>query len=607
VAASGIAALDPVVGQLQQELSQNNVAPGQEVDYFQKKGVPLSPQLAYLIQMNQRIRQGAQMSQAQAPQTTVARDLEQMLTQQGVGALPAGDVAAPQAFARGGIVSFQEGGLTEDADLIRRVAQEQEEFNRRLLALPGDAAGYVNEGIWNIAKAPWEAAGATDRFLRGLRNPLSNPLPGQPGYNEWIREKNPEQAALIEFGRKYGPVEGRKRYLEATRAQGITAPDPYRPPSTTQTFPMSPVGLPSFARNPSVSGGIPELLRTPGIAPPEVTGAPQSEAPPIDLAQIMAGAGSYGRSSSGTAVSAPKLQERAVAEAARALAEARAGQRNPDQIYDERMGRDAKTGRADAEAAARRRLEERGAALPKDRKEAMKWELAKAFFGNVGRPKISAVGNIGRVAGSFTEGAAPIAEKFRAQEEAQKDALVALQQAEAARREGNYDVSDRLALEDQKRVDGFQSDNINALRSADQTAGSMAESVMRSNAQLRATEMGRGGLEDLDAMNAQATRLMMNPATREQGERLAAQVEQGYLRRAAASVMRTQSAEEMAARKEAQKVIDRYALLIQTGKPLPPSIAAEVRQAQAILNGGGSAGADDSRYARFDKLTGFKQ
>ena len=75
--------LAPIVGLERRALEQAGVAPGQEQMAAASKGIPLSSDLAQLIQLNRVLQQrGAAQQQANPTPSTVAQDLKQMAMQQ---------------------------------------------------------------------------------------------------------------------------------------------------------------------------------------------------------------------------------------------------------------------------------------------------------------------------------------------------------------------------------------------------------------------------------------------------------------------------------------------------------------------------------------------
>ena len=139
---SGLDAIHPAIALKRKELEQNNVQPGQEADYFQSKGIPLSPEILHLIQMNKILQQQGQVQQQGAPApTTVAQDMQQKLQQamqarqpqpqpqpqpppqamppqmdprqQGVAQLPQQAVGQQKGMAAGGIIAFSGEGRSD--------------------------------------------------------------------------------------------------------------------------------------------------------------------------------------------------------------------------------------------------------------------------------------------------------------------------------------------------------------------------------------------------------------------------------------------------------------------------------------------------------------
>jgi hypothetical protein len=75
---SGLGALDPTVALSGRELDQKGVPAEKAADYYEGKGVPLSPDIAYLIQLNRMLESRANQPQGNAAPSTVMQDLQRM-------------------------------------------------------------------------------------------------------------------------------------------------------------------------------------------------------------------------------------------------------------------------------------------------------------------------------------------------------------------------------------------------------------------------------------------------------------------------------------------------------------------------------------------------
>lgn len=104
--------ISPTGRALQAELQ--NMPPDQVQAYLNQNvgKVPMAELLAMKMQLD-RMRQA--LPQQQAPQSTVAQDMQAQLQQaRGISALPVQNVGQPQNYAGGGIVAFQNRGLVEE-------------------------------------------------------------------------------------------------------------------------------------------------------------------------------------------------------------------------------------------------------------------------------------------------------------------------------------------------------------------------------------------------------------------------------------------------------------------------------------------------------------
>lgn len=136
---TGLNALDPRVAAtekyVQKLMSEKKLAPDQVPQFLLSMGA--DPRLVGLVSKFQRLQTASAQGQpAQAPQTTVAQDVEAQQRgiaapmapvqgrDQGIAALPAPAMARAK-FADGGIIAFQEGG---DTDLTQLSAEDLEEI-----------------------------------------------------------------------------------------------------------------------------------------------------------------------------------------------------------------------------------------------------------------------------------------------------------------------------------------------------------------------------------------------------------------------------------------------------------------------------------------------
>jgi hypothetical protein len=147
----GIGALDPSIALSSRELDQKNISAEETPDYYKDKGVPLSPDIAYLIQLNRMLESRANQPQSNAAPSTVMQDLQRMTqgapqqqmqpNQQqmpqgapqqqqqqpqqqmdprlssGIGQLPVNNVGTKH-MASGGIVAFGGGGPMPDISTL---------------------------------------------------------------------------------------------------------------------------------------------------------------------------------------------------------------------------------------------------------------------------------------------------------------------------------------------------------------------------------------------------------------------------------------------------------------------------------------------------------
>ena len=141
--------LSPTVSLERKKLEQAGVPPGQEQQGAAAKGMPISGDLAQLIQLNRMLQQkGAMQQQANPAPSTVAQDLMQQVMQQqapqmqrapqmqpqpdprqqGIANLP--QEAVGNGMAAGGIVAFDDGGSVRHFDAGGLTAAELEEFNK---------------------------------------------------------------------------------------------------------------------------------------------------------------------------------------------------------------------------------------------------------------------------------------------------------------------------------------------------------------------------------------------------------------------------------------------------------------------------------------------
>ena len=141
--------LSPTVSLERKKLEQAGVPPGQEQQGAAAKGMPISGDLAQLIQLNRMLQQkGAMQQQANPAPSTVAQDLMQQVMQQqapqmqrtpqmppqmdprqqGIAQLP--QEAVGNGMAAGGIVAFDDGGSVRHFDAGGLTAAELEEFNK---------------------------------------------------------------------------------------------------------------------------------------------------------------------------------------------------------------------------------------------------------------------------------------------------------------------------------------------------------------------------------------------------------------------------------------------------------------------------------------------
>lgn len=422
----GISALDPTVGLLRKELEVNNVQPGQEADYFQAKGRPLSPQLVFLIQANQQLQQSAQAAQARPPQSTVADDLSAALVQkanqgvanlmqprmpvrtQGVAALPAGNVGNEKAYAGGGIVAFAEGGEADDQ-----------------YAYPTNG-GFA--GIGELLRRYAEAYGGS---FRDRKDPYSRLQDFYRSTGRGLVESMPGQR--LPYGT--GPT---PREIEEARARRAMRTPGINPEAPTYSA-NAPFNMMDHvaAVGPDVSEEAPDL-------------------PPVPSPQASSGRGASVRGSASRRESlSPYEQE------IRNYIEGQKKRRDetPEQYAARMAERDKAAGVTEAAQARKDRLAARLKEIEGDdsksaaeKKRDMMYQLAMAGFGSVGDPRNrNLLQGLGRIGAGFAKGAAEVEEKYRGESKERKKARAAIEdaqdtmaEAEAARRAGRYEEADKL-------------------------------------------------------------------------------------------------------------------------------------------------------------------
>lgn len=396
--AYGITALDPTIGLLRKELDMNNVPQGQEPQYFQSKGRPLSAQLLSLIQANKMLQQQAQMAQNQPPQSTVAADLmrgQPMPQAQpaGLAALPPISQPAPnprqqgianlpqeavgtKAMASGGIVAFDEGGdvrhFEEGGDISSQISKLE-------AAIKAD--DYIKQGV----------GGSLGRMISSRTMPM--------GYAD----------------RK--ATEAKLNQLKAANSMFAGAP------ATAPAALSTPLAIPgnAYAPPPGKIGG---RAVAPMEAAPPAPVAP-SPVPAVPRASI-------------PAVTKPEAQQ-------------------PDAVRDyllslvnatpqENAGlAAAQKARADALDVRRQNTLDLMKKDAADKKRDFMMQLAQAAFGSVGKGRTLAQG-LGIAGANFAQGAMDINKEYRGIEQGRKqamdqleDAKLAMREAEEARKAGDYE------------------------------------------------------------------------------------------------------------------------------------------------------------------------
>lgn len=411
---NGLTALSAPITRLRQELQQNNIQPGQEESYFQRKGTPLSPQMQYLIQMNQMLQQKASQPQGNPNPSTVAQDLQSQLAQRqsGIAQIPAPNVGNTKAFAKGGIVAFAGGGSAWTVDplggvntginagsLTTTTPKPTPDIYTRIRAL-------INAG--KMAEARSLAAqygGAATLGLTALLTPsdiaeqshensIMNVAANTPG---WANMSLPERAKII-------------RNFEDTRRRARESGS-------------------DLSKLPATSASTQEVATLPPELPPALSG-------PSGGLSTIAGSIRGGTPVKYTPQGDPEAYDTAE-KTYRAMM---------DPLYREEERKKARAGLIALEEAKRKDIEESRTRSEKERVSDRWANLSQALASMTGQ-RGSSISKIGGGASEFLKGEKETKQKYREQEEKRKEAIFKLQEAAALRDAGDFEAAERRTQE----------------------------------------------------------------------------------------------------------------------------------------------------------------
>jgi hypothetical protein len=415
---------DPAISMLSNEMQAKNIPPQQAEAALASQGRQVPGQLAYLMLMNQRLK-AAQPQQA--PQTTVAQDLQMAMQgqgqvqqpqgplpanqtaqflaqqrapqqmpqpnpmQQGIGQIPQRAVGQPTAYKGGGIVAFNEGGYTVTRDEVIKLLQDE------------------------MAK----------KYGAGSVGTMFQPVESLGGYTPTEQQIQQKMRELSAQKQRYSPGQiekDRQRVAEERfRAAGVDVPSSF-------------FDKPTPANTPTVTDKVAE----------EQAAAATPENP---FAGLMAELNEIQINKSGASSTPASTSFRSLA-----------GDAPKEEDVLARRERQRKAaGQEELDKAQKAEIARLTASMPEDKKKEMWANFAQAAFNSVGTPtrKRGLAGmlpGLGAAGAEFTKRQAASEKEYKNREALMKKAELELQKAQVAAKMGDYDAYN-AAQENFKKIE----------------------------------------------------------------------------------------------------------------------------------------------------------
>lgn len=431
---SGLNALDPRVAATEKFISDKKIPPEQVTQFLLRMGA--DPKFVGLVAKYERLQTASAQGQpAQAPQTTVAQDID--ARQQGIAGLPA-PVIDRAKFASGGIVAFQEGGNEglEGIDFTKMTSEQLQ-----TLASGNDR---------NLARAAYK------EYLRrsGYRTPGQIASDVGTGVSEFFANTRIAGGApdymRDEQGRIRTPAnEAGAKSVTSSFTEGTT---PFRPPAAA-----APVAAPSAVASPTAAA------MTPGQAGSAFDAAINNARLNVRQDQRPA-AGTARPSGAGTRTDTGAGQ---INEGLKLLRDQVNALKNMKP--EDREARYRAAGIEDITPKQLAKIEERISKLSGDKKRDAYMALAQAGFkmaAAASRPGASVLGAFGEGASEGAKMMADINKEYRNLQNDLEDKVMAIQRYQQDRREGKID-------KDIEREDRLQTN----LREAERNLATYSESI----------------------------------------------------------------------------------------------------------------------------------